>query len=172
MGVDRGYWIMISRIRKFVVADRRGVAAIEFGLLTPAFFMLMIAIFEICYFVYMSTATQRAVEKAVFDIRTNHAATVAAQNGFTIKQWYRDAICSRVNLSTCEHTLVVSLELYDDDMNPIWSTSDPDQLTLGPREALMRVEARLEMPTVMFTEYMFGDEAAKLGTGITFMTEP
>ena len=163
---------MISRIRQFVVAERKGVAAIEFGLLAPAFFMLMIAIFEICYYVYMSTSTQRAVEKAVFDIRTNHAATVISQNGWTIEEWYRDAICGRLNMSTCEDTLVVSLELYDDDMNPIWQTSDPDQLRLGPRETLMRVEARVEMPTVIFTELMFGDDAALLGTGITFMTEP
>lgn len=163
---------MISRIRHFIVADRKGVAAIEFGLLAPAFFILMIAIFEICYYVYMSTAAQRAVEKAVFDLRTNHAATVALQNGFTIEQWYRDAICGRLNLSTCEDTLVVSIELYDDEMTPVWSTSEPDELTFGPRETLMRVEAHVEMPTVMFTDLMFGDAAAQLGTGITFMTEP
>ncbi len=163
---------MISRIRKFIVGERKGVAAIEFGLLAPAFFMLMIAIFEICYYVYMSTATQRAIEKAVFDLRTNHAASIVQQNGFTIEEWYRDAICSRVNLSTCEHTLRVSIQLFDGDMNQIFSTSDPDQLTLGPRQSVMRVEAYLEMPTVMFTELIFGDEASKLGTGITFMTEP
>jgi len=69
-------------------------------------------------------------------------------------------------------TLVVSIELYDDDMTPVWSTSEPDELTFGPRETLMRVEARVEMPTVMFTDLMFGDAAAQLGTGITFMTEP
>lgn len=163
---------MISRIRRFIIGEKRGVAAIEFGLLAPAFFMLMIAIFEICYYVYMSTSTQRAVEKAVFDLRTNHAATVVTQNGYTIEQWYRDAICGRVMLTTCEDTLRVTIELFDDDMNPVWSTSDPDALTLAPRETLMRVEAFVEMPTVIFTELIFGDEAAKLGAGITFMTEP
>ena len=163
---------MISRIRRFVIGEKRGVAAIEFGMLAPAFFMLMIAIFEICYYVYMSTATQRAVEKAVFDLRTNHAQTVVTQDSLSIEQWYRRAICGRVRLTTCEDTLNVSIELYDDAMNPIWSASTPDTLTLAPRATLMRVEAHVEMPTIIFTELIFGDEAARLATGITFMTEP
>lgn len=163
---------MIGRIRRFVIGEKRGVAAIEFGLLAPAFFMLMIAIFEICYYVYMSTATQRAVEKAVFDLRTNHAQTIVTQNGISIEQWYRDAICGRVRLTTCEDTLSVSIEMFDDAMKPIWSTSDPDSLTLAPRDTLMRVEAQVEMPTIIFTEMIFGDAAARLATGITFMTEP
>lgn len=163
---------MISRIRSFVIREKSGVAAIEFGFLAPAFFTLMIAIFEICYFVYMSTSTQRAVEKAVFDLRTNYAATVVQQRNLTVEQWYREAICGRIGMTTCEDTLQVTIERYDQDMNRAWSTSDPSQLTLAPRETVMRVEAVVEMPTVMFTNLLFGDNAARLTSGITFMTEP
>ena len=163
---------MLSRIRSFIVRDKDGVAAIEFGLLAPAFFALMVAIFEICYFVYMSTATQRAVEKAVFDLRTNHAATVVQQRNLTVEQWYREAICGRVNLSTCQETLEITIEYYDQDMNQSWSTSDPDQLTLAPREMVMRVEAAVDMPSILVTDLLFGDQAASLNSGITFMTEP
>ncbi|MBO6553617.1 MAG: pilus assembly protein [Roseitalea sp.] len=163
---------MLSHIRSFIVREKDGVAAIEFGLLAPAFFGLLIAIFEICYFVYASTSTQRAVEKAVFDLRTNHAATVVQQRNLTIEEWYRETICGRVSLSTCESTLQITIERYDQDMNQVWSTSDPDQLTLAPRETIMRVEAQVDMPSIMFTDLLFGDQAARLSSGITFMTEP
>lgn len=163
---------MIRRIRSFLFRDQRGVAAIEFGLLAPAFFMLMIAIIEICYYVYMSTSIQRAVEKAVFDLRTNHAATEVQDNNLQIKEWYEQAICSRVFLSTCEESLTVTIETYDDEYEPYWSTSNADELTLAPRETVMRVEAELNVPALVFTPLVLGDGASRMAAGITFMTEP
>ena len=163
---------MMRTIRKFIFRDKDGVAAIEFGLLAPAFFMLMIAIIEISYYVYMSTSIQRAVEKAVFDLRTNHAATVIQDNSLEIKQWYEQTICQRVFLSTCEQSLTVTMRTYTDEFAPHWATSDEDELTLAPRETVVRVEAELDVPTFIFTPLVLGEGASRMAAGITFMTEP
>lgn len=134
--------------------------------------MLMIAIFEICYFIYATTATQRALEKAILDVRTNHAQTVVSTSGMAIPEWYEQAICSRVFISTCEDTIHVTVETYDEDGNRVWGTSDPNELTLGPRETLMRIEVAMNAPNIVFTDMIFGDEITKIQTGLTFMTEP
>ena len=164
--------IMRRLIKKFMRQDERGVSAIEFALLAPAFFMLMIAIFEICYFIYASTATQRALEKAILDIRTNHAQTVVNSSGMAIPEWYEQAICSRVSIPTCKDTIAVTVETYDEHGNRVWGTSNPEELRLGPRQTLMRVEVSIDAPEVMFTGLIFGDNGTTLNTGLTFMTEP
>ena len=163
---------MIQRLRSFVIKERDGVAAIEFGLLAPSFFMLMIAIFEISYYVYMTTASQRAIEKAMYDLRTGHAYTVMNQQDWTIEEWYTESICERVTLPACESSLSIEIEQYDGNFDVFWNSNDAGALTAGTAGILMRVEVVFQLPEIVFTSLIFGDSATQLKTGLTFMTEP
>ena len=163
---------MITLLRSFLIRDRKGVAAIEFALLAPSFFMLMMAIFEIGYFIFMSTSTQRAVETAAYDLRTGHVFQEINERNISVEQWYRGAVCETVPLSGCSESIEISIEFYDRDMNVYWSSASAGELSAGAAGILMRVEVIFELPSIMFTELVFGNAATRMTTGMTFMTEP
>ena len=163
---------MINRLRSFIIKDRDGVAAIEFGILAPVFFLLMIAVFEISYYIYMSTSTQRAVEKAVYDLRTGHVFQTMQEEKINIETWYRQNICKYVSLNNCEQNIAISVEQYDEDFQSFWNSTEAGFLSAGATETLMRVEAEFRLPEIMFTDMIFGEEATRMRAGLTFMTEP
>ena len=148
---------------------------IEFGMLAPIFFALMFGIIEAGYYTYMTTSFQRAVERAVYDLRTDHARQESIDNTElnTAKKWYTDAICRRTFLPTCRKSLKVTVTKYDANFKRLSSTADttkPDKLDFAPRQAVMRVEAEADVPGV-FTKLIFG-KVPPVSAGITFMTEP
>jgi len=163
---------MISKIRQFLFSERKGVAAIEFALLAPAFFMLMIAIFEIAYYIYMSTSTQRAVEKTIYDLRTGQVFAAISEEDIDIEQWYASRLCGYVTLPDCSTNLSVRVERYDMNAQSIWNSEDAEELSAGGSETLMRVEAVFSLPSIIFTGMVFGENASEMTAGLTFMTEP
>ena len=163
---------MIAGIRSFLIRERDGVAAIEFGLLAPSFFMLMIAVFEIAYFVYMTNATQRAVERAVYDLRTGHVFTTINTDRIDVEAWYKNTLCRSVSLPNCANSVAVNVEHFDMSGTSIWNSDDSGMLSAGASETLMRVEVDFSLPGIMFTGMIFGESARTMTTGLTFMTEP
>ncbi|WP_306120852.1 MULTISPECIES: TadE/TadG family type IV pilus assembly protein [unclassified Roseitalea] len=159
-------------MRSFILGEREGVAAIEFALLAPAFFMLMIGIFEVSYVVYMSSASQRAVEKTIYDIRTGHVFSTMTADELTADEWYRREICNRVALPNCQERVTISVERYDMNANSVWNSEDAGELSVGASETLMRVQVSFDLPDIVFSDLVFGDAVDTLTAGLTFMTEP
>ncbi len=163
---------MFGKFRSFLIKERDGVAAIEFGLLAPSFFLLMIAIFEISYVVYMTNATQRAVEQAVYDLRTGHVFTVINEEDIDVETWYKNTLCQRISLPNCSNSVAVRVEQFDMSGASIWNSEDAGALSAGASESLMRVEVDFTLPSIIFTGMVFGESAQTMKTGLTFMTEP
>lgn len=159
-------------IRKFI-AKNDGVAAIEFAILAPVFFALMTAIFEITLFVYSNSATQRAVENVIYDLRTGHVYNAMAAAGSPpTDEWFKSQICNQVSIPNCLSTVQVTTEQFDSDYNSVSNSDDTGQLQVGASGILMRVEAQVTVPNIAFTEAIFGEENMTIQAGLTFMTEP
>ncbi len=150
-----------------------GIAAIEFAILAPVFFALLTAIFEITMFVYSNTAAQRAVEDAVYHMRTGNIYAVLLESEESAEVWMKREICESLSLSTCTDSLTVQVETYDTNYDVYSNSSDPDGvIDAGASGILMRVETTVEVPNLVFTEAIFGSDNMTITSGLTFMTEP
>lgn len=163
---------MNQRLQLFVSKDD-GVAAIEFAILAPAFFALMAAIFEITLFIYANSSTQRALEDVVYEMRTGHiySRLIAAGNP-PPELYYKQQICEKVTIPSCSETIKISMEKYDANYDSFGSSDETGEFDGGASGTLMRMEAQIEVPNVVFGEAIFGAENMKVTAGLTFMTEP
>lgn len=150
-----------------------GIAAIEFAILAPVFFALLTAIFEITMFVYSNTASQRAVEDAVYHMRTGNIYAELLESEETVETWLRREICDSLSISTCAGSLTVQVEKFDTNYDVYSNSSDPGGvIDAGASGILMRVETTVEVPNLVFTEAIFGSDNMTITSGLTFMTEP
>lgn len=152
--------------------QRDGVAAIEFAVLAPVFFLSMMAIFEITYFLYMSSNVQRGLEEAIHEVRTGHAYEVINQYNYTPEQWYKKEMCKHILLPDCEQKIALSVQYFDGNMTSFSDSTTTGQITAGVASTVMRVEAIVSLPSIMFNGFLFGEDAFPMRAGLTFMTEP
>ncbi len=157
---------------KKLVRQKDGVAAVEFAILAPMFFLSMMAIFEITYFLFMSSNVQRGLEEAVHDVRTGHAYEVINQYNYTPEQWYKKKICETVIIPSCESKIALNIKYFNSDMNQFSDSAVNGNITAGVAGILMRVEAIVSLPSIMFNGFIFGEDAFPMRAGLTFMTEP
>ncbi|MEM1376150.1 MAG: TadE/TadG family type IV pilus assembly protein [Pseudomonadota bacterium] len=165
---------MILMLRK-LLRSRDGVSAIEFAILAPVFFALMTAIFEISNFIYQNTAVQKAIEEVIFDIRTKKIYNIFAQpeySGVSVEDFLKSQICKRIAVQNCEQNTTVWVQQFDTSFNTFSDTANGDDFGLGAPEVLMRVEANVTFPNIVFTEAIFGKDDLTITAGLTFMTEP
>ncbi len=163
---------MRELLKKYLKKDD-GIAAIEFAILAPVFFALLTAIFEICMFVYTNTAAQRAVEDAVYHMRTGNVYAELAASEESAEQWLRREICESLSISGCLSTLTIQLEKYDTNYDVYADSSQPGGvIDAGASGILMRVETTVEVPNLVFTDAIFGTDNLTITSGLTFMTEP
>lgn len=73
---------MSVMLRK-LLRSREGVSSIEFAILSPMFFALLTAVFEISNFVYQNASVQRAIEDVIYDIRTKQIYNIFAQDEYS-----------------------------------------------------------------------------------------
>lgn len=163
---------MTGLLNKFA-RKNDGVAAIEFAILAPAFFALMAAIFEITFFIYANTSAQRALEDVIYDMRTGYVYSQLADAGNPPpEQYFKKEICKRASIPNCLDSIKLSMEKYDNDYNAYSSSDDTGTFDGGGSGILMRVEANIQVPSVVFGEAIFGSENMNVTAGLTFMTEP
>lgn len=164
--------MMRNLLNKFS-RNEDGIAAIEFALLAPVFFALLTAIFEISMFVYTNTAAQRAVEDAVYHMRTGNIYAELVASEESAEAWMKREICESLSLSSCISSLTVQVEKYDTNYEVYSNSSDPGGvIDAGASGILMRVETTVQVPNLVFTEAIFGTENLTITSGLTFMTEP
>ncbi|MEM5500115.1 TadE/TadG family type IV pilus assembly protein [Ahrensia kielensis] len=163
---------MVRILSKFA-RDKDGVAAIEFAILAPAFFALMAAIFEITYFIFVNTTAQRAVENVIYEMRTGYIYTqIKASGNLPPEQYLKNEICKNASIPNCLDTIKLSIEKYDGNYNSYDRSDDDGVVDAGTRETLMRLEAQIQVPSVVFGNAIFGKENMEITAGLTFMTEP
>lgn len=161
-------------LRKLLSA-KDGVSSIEFAILSPLFFALLTAVFEISNFVYQNASVQRAIEDVIYDIRTKEIYNVFAQDeydDYSIEDFLRAEICKSVSVPDCKNNTDIFVQTFDTDYNSYTNSADGDELSLGSPETLMRVEASVTFPNILFTEAIFGKDDLTITAGLTFMTEP
>ena len=98
----------LAKLRKRLRADQKGSAAIEFTLVAPVFFALMMGIVE-GGLVYVSQATlQNAVGDMGRLIRTGQA-----QSGGLTKEQFRTQLCGKISaLLDCDTNLQINVQAY------------------------------------------------------------
>jgi Flp pilus assembly protein TadG len=108
---------------RFGVA-RRGATAVEFALVAPAFFALLIAIFEVTLFLFAQQTLQNAAVSAGRLIMTGQT-----QNAGTTQSQFATNVCPLVSvIFTCSN-LMINVQNYSDFSSA--STSAPT-LTYNP----------------------------------------
>ena len=163
----------MARILSKFARDKDGVAAIEFAILAPAFFALMAAIFEITYFIFVNTTAQRAVENVIYEIRTGYIyEQFAASGNPPPEQYIKKEICKNASIPNCLDTIKLSMEKYDGNYNSYDRTDETKVFDGGVPGILMRLEAQIQVPSVVFGNAIFGKENMEVTSGLTFMTEP
>ncbi|MEL6202415.1 MAG: TadE/TadG family type IV pilus assembly protein [Pseudomonadota bacterium] len=165
---------MSTMLRK-LLRSKDGVSSIEFAILSPMFFALLTAVFEISNFVYQNASVQRAIEDVIYDIRTKQIYNIFAQDeysDYSVEDFLKAEICKGVSVPNCKQNTEVSVQTFDVDYDSYSDSNNGDELSLGSPEILMRVEAAVTFPNILFTEAIFGKEDLTITAGLTFMTEP
>lgn len=162
---------MRNLLKKFA-KKQDGIAAIEFAILAPVFFALLTAIFEISMFVYSNTASQRAVEDAVYHMRTGNIYAELLASEESTEVWLKREICESLSISTCTSSLTIQVEKFDTNYDVYSDSNTSGVIDAGASGILMRVETSVEVPNLVFTEAIFGTENLTIVSGLTFMTEP
>lgn len=159
--------------KQFLTRREEGVAAIEFAILSPFVLALMAAILEIGYFVYATSSLQTAAERAIDDIRTGHVYKLLVENDQGAEEWIKERVCDYVSIAGCDEHIVVQVQSFSAEFDK-YSDSDDDttDVTAGTSGTLMRVEVRVPIEGIAWSQFIFGDEEMTLKAGLTFMTEP
>ena len=96
-----------GRVRRFL-RDIRGVAALEFAMLGPPFFLILFSMFEVGMTYTADTLLQNAVNETARLIRTGE---VNAAN--TTPEQFRRMVCDRINvLLACDNHLKIDVREF------------------------------------------------------------
>lgn len=97
-----------GRIRRFL-RDTRGVAALEFSMLAPPFFLLLLSMFEVGMTYTADTLLQNAVNETARMIRTGQIQADATMN----QQKFRQLVCDRISvLLACDQNLKIDVREF------------------------------------------------------------
>ncbi|MEE2923077.1 MAG: TadE/TadG family type IV pilus assembly protein [Pseudomonadota bacterium] len=89
--------------------DRRGIAAVEFALVSVPFFFLIFGLMEVCLVFIMASVLEHSLAEASRKIRTGQAQ----DSGFT-KVEFRTEVCSKFyNLLNCDDHLYIDVRSLD-----------------------------------------------------------
>jgi len=96
-----------SYLRRFA-RDVRGVAALEFAMIAPPFFLLLFSMFEVGMTYTADVVLQNAVNETARMIRTGQV-----QSESLTREQFRDRICERVSvLLSCDERLKVDVRRF------------------------------------------------------------
>ncbi len=95
--------------------DRRGVAAIEFALLTFPFFMIVFATLETAMVFMAELTLDSAVERTARQVRTGEAQKGGATKTGLTSAEFRSAICKEVSFLLDCSKLQIDLRFYGDN---------------------------------------------------------
>lgn len=158
--------------------DQSGVTAVEFALIAPPFFALLLALFEVGMVFFSGSVLENAVNDSARLIRTGQA-----QSGGFSKASFRNSVCQNLSMFDC-NKLVVSVETFQSfagignpssplDANGNLKTSFPFDMGVGGDIVLVRVfyEWELIAPKLTLLSNM-GTGNRLLTTAQVFRNEP
>ena len=167
----------IARLRR----DERGVAAVEFALVAPAFFFLMFVIAEMA----MVFIAEQVMDNAVFEtarlIRTGQVQGTWSDSDF------EDAVCDRMSVFVdCSGTFFLEVKSYDtfaelDLESPVeddGSFEEPGGFDFGEPSSIIVVRAYYQWPTstIPFTNLSLATPGMSgkrlIGSFAAFRNEP
>lgn len=157
-----------------------GAFAIEYAMTFPLFLILVYGFMEISLYSFSSSSLQRSLEETIYDLRTGHAFKELAEDQDP-EDYLKEKICANTYVLGCAESINVSVQKYDVSYNIYEDSADTGEVDLGAASIVMRVQADVAMPN-MFTlrstmDYLgykpiYGDGEIRVGSGLTFMTEP
>ena len=171
-----------SPFRSFrrLLADRNGVAAIEFALLALPLFMLIFAIIELSLMFFVNSALDASVQKISRMIRTGEVAS----SGIT-QAAFKAKICNDLLLSfSCSANLLVKVDVLSDlssaaSANPINASGNlavTETYNIGKGSDYVLVQAFLPWDAVVnfftFSSNKLADGRYLLGSSALFRNEP
>ncbi|PLX34390.1 MAG: pilus assembly protein [Hyphomicrobiales bacterium] len=157
--------------------DQSGVTAVEFALIAPPFFALLLALFEVGLVFFSGSVLENAVNDAARLIRTGQA-----QQGNFSKSAFASAVCSKLAMFDCGK-LVVDVETFQNfssvgiseplDADGNLKTNFPFNMGVGGDVVLVRVfyEWKLIAPKLSLMTNM-GTGNRLLSTAQVFRNEP
>lgn len=171
-----------SPFRSFrrLLADRKGVAAIEFALLALPLFMLIFAIIELSLMFFVNSALDASVQKISRMIRTGEVAS----SGIT-QAAFKAKICNDLLLSfSCSANLLVKVDVLSNlssaaSANPINASGNlavTETYNIGKGSDYVLVQAFLPWDAVVnfftFSSNKLADGRYLLGSSALFRNEP
>src|SRR5271154_3177792 len=98
----------MRRARKYIPRlDRRGATTLEFGIIGSIFLMLLLAIFELGYMVFVQSTLDSSARTAARLIRTGQAAANANPQTF-----FDNALCSDVSSVISCSSLIYQVQYF------------------------------------------------------------
>lgn len=108
MGETRTMPQKAGRARRFL-KDTSGVAALEFAMLGPPFFLLLLSMFEVGMTYTADTLLQNAVNETARMIRTGEVQSDATMT----QEKFRDMVCERISiLLACDENLKIDVREF------------------------------------------------------------
>lgn len=100
-----------ARLMRRFGRDERGVTAVEFGFIAPAFFFMLMMIVETTMVFWTRQVLQEATFQASRNILTGRSATLYTGNPAQQAAAFRDAICAQMRLATdCSSRLLIDVQ--------------------------------------------------------------
>ncbi|MBB4568921.1 TadE/TadG family type IV pilus assembly protein [Rhizobium leucaenae] len=166
-------------LRRFL-ADRRGVAAIEFAILALPLFMFIFAIIEVSLMFFIDSALDASVQRISRTIRTGEAAS----SKITLAD-FKSQICDDMLLAfECSGNLLVKVDVLSDistvaSTNPIDSSGKlavTETYNIGKGSDYILVQAFLPWTAVVnfftLSSAELSDGRYLLGSSVLFRNEP
>ncbi|HTG39680.1 TadE family protein [Sphingomonas sp.] len=166
-------------MRRLLLSDRKGVSTIEFAMIAPAFFLVLMGLFEFGHTLYMQAAVEGALQKAARDSTLESNTTeerldlldqmvrdqVRALNNTTTpdiqRRFYRtfsDAAAARAEdwIDTNENDRCDAGEAYEDaNHNNTWDADGGNGGQGGAKDATV-VTVTVEYPPMFPVKKMLG----------------
>ena len=119
--------VLMKRVRAWA-EDRRGIAAVEFGLIAIPFFFLIFGLLEVCVLFIMSSVLEHGLNEAARGIRTGE---LQSGTGFN-RDAFEEIICAEVfDMFDCVGKVQLDVKTFDSfsmtgSPNPIDSDGNLD----------------------------------------------
>ena len=118
---------MTSRIATTRLNQRRGVVALEFAIVSIPLIVFMLGLFEVSYDLYVQSALDSGLQKAVRQIATGNAQNVVSANSFV-----SNYLCPDVyGLLECGNKMLVSINAVTLGTNSAGKANDFYAYTTG-----------------------------------------
>ncbi|MGV8939760.1 MAG: TadE/TadG family type IV pilus assembly protein [Allorhizobium sp.] len=170
---------MRPRSAAHILRDRSGAAAVEFALLVVPFLLLVFAILEVAFMVFINSTLDFALAKAARSVRTG----TAYSENWNLARFKRE-VCANMSFSfDCNKTLLVSTTSLADFSTLSYVSPTPggvlnvaEKFTAGAGGDYIMIQAFLPWNSLMrFTStanYTLADGTYVLGAAALFRNEP